>query len=120
MFGLFGTKRRGRTSKQGHKNAKVRAALAEHGDEGQAVRHVIHFAYPVEGGDAAAKQAARATILGLGSFDFTETEGSPGVVFDHQSEVASADFDALTDALETALARDGWKYDGWECAVATA
>ena len=113
MFGLFGKK------SKAPKNDGVRKALAAHGDDGTRVRHVIHFVYPLEGRDAGDKAAARAIVQGQIDVEFTETEDSAGLVFEHYREVASADFDALTDLLEAELLKIGWDYDGWECAVET-
>jgi hypothetical protein len=100
-------------------NDKVRHVLAQHGDDGTKVRHVIHFAYPADASRAAGMATAKETVLQHVEVNFTETDESEGIVFEHYREVASVEFDELTDALKAALAKDGWKYDGWECAVET-
>lgn len=114
MFGLF--KKKPERPRRLAANDKVRAALMEHGDNGARVRHVIHFAYPVDGGSPATKSAVKAA-LSDGAFEFTETADSVGVVFEHYREVASREFDDLTLDLEQIMAGRGWTYDGWECAV---
>jgi len=98
-------------------NDKVRAALREHGDDGTRVRHVIHFAYPVSE-DAAGQQDARDAVDWIGP-RFTQTDEATGIVFEHEREVASAAFDAMTDRFGADLSAIGWTYDGWECAVET-
>ncbi|NND17944.1 MAG: hypothetical protein HKN98_05130 [Silicimonas sp.] len=111
MFGLFKKKNRSQ------KNDGVRAALAGYGDDGTAVRHVIHFAYPMKKSTGSADDA-----VGVISEHFTPKTAEPtgvdgGLRFEHYREVASGDFDQLTDQLEADLAEIGWDYDGWECAV---
>ncbi|MGV6849003.1 MAG: hypothetical protein ACWA5A_11560 [Marinibacterium sp.] len=98
-------------------NDKVRKALLAEGDNGTAVRHVIHFAYPVAG-DAGNKARAQELVAWIAP-RFTQTADSPGIVFEQEREVASADFDAMTERFQTDLAGIGWTYDGFECAVAT-
>lgn len=98
-------------------NDRVRAALAAEGDDGTRIRHVIHFAYPLEGGGHD-QQAARDLVVWTGC-EFTETDDSSGIVFEHMREVASDDFDRATERLARDLASIGWTYDGWECAVVT-
>ncbi|NNE22853.1 MAG: hypothetical protein HKN11_09605 [Rhizobiales bacterium] len=49
----------------------------------------------------------------------TDAADGTGVVFEHEREVASADFDNLTVRLHAQFASMGWDYDGWECAVET-
>ena len=113
MFGLFKRK------SAAQKNDKVRAALAGYGDDGTLPRHVIHFAYSTRKatGDVA---AAEAIVKGLMAPDLIEpTQADEGLRFEQTREVASSEFDALTDRLETELAAIGWQYDGWECAVET-
>ncbi|NNE81908.1 MAG: hypothetical protein HKN18_16690 [Silicimonas sp.] len=113
MFGLFKKK------SASPKNDGVRKALAAHGDDGTLVRHVIHFAYPLDDRDPGDKDAARAIVNDEIEVTYTETDDSPGIVFEHYREVASGGFDDLTNRLEDRLATIGWDYDGWECAVAT-
>ncbi len=98
-------------------NDKVRAALREQGDDGTRVRHVMHFAYPVSE-DAAGPQDARDAVSWIAP-RFTETNEATGIVFEHEREVASEAFDAMTDRFGADLAAIGWTYDGWECAVET-
>jgi len=100
-------------------NDAVRQVLSEGGDDGTRVRHVIHFAYPLERANAVSKVAVKDCILSYVDVTFTETLDSEGVVFEHYREVASAEFDTLTDTMKHALEDKGWTYDGWECALET-
>ncbi|MXQ07674.1 hypothetical protein GQ651_07430 [Alphaproteobacteria bacterium GH1-50] len=112
MFGLFKKKTRA------NKNDAVRKALAGYGDDGTRPRHVIHFAYAKKGGQDAA--AAEEIIRRYLAPDVLEpAEVGDGIRFEQNREVASAEFDAMTDGLERDLAEIGWEYDGWECAVET-
>jgi hypothetical protein len=110
------------------RNDAVRRALAQHGDDGTRVRHVIHFAYPAvtPTGVAAvsraqAERVAQDIVPDLGFTHRPDATGpnAAGIVFEQYREVASAAFDALTDRREDAMAAVGWTYDGWECAVET-
>ena len=101
---------------QSEKNELVRVQLRKHGDDGSKPRHVIHFAYPVEGSNAQSKADVKSSLSDL-DVRFTETDDSEGVVFEHQREVASKGFDDLTADLLGRFAKAGWLYDGWECAV---
>ena len=113
MFGLF----RKKTAAQ--KNDKVRGALRGMGDDGTRPRHVIHFAYATRKATGETDEA-EAIIRRLVAPDVIEpTDGSVGFRFEQTREVASDDFDALTQGLEDDLAAIGWEYDGWECAVET-
>lgn len=97
-------------------NDLVRKQLRKYGDDGTRPRHVIHFAYPAESSTPLSKADVKSSLADL-AVTFTETEDSEGVVFEHEREVASADFDDLTTRLSERFAAMGWKYDGWECAV---
>lgn len=101
---------------QAAKNDLVRAQLGKLGDGGRKPRHVIHFAYPEEASGARSRDEVKASLADL-DVNFTDTEESTGVVFEHEREVASADFDDLTVRLAAHFASMGWDYDGWECAV---
>lgn len=101
---------------QCEKNELVRVQLRKHGDDGTKPRHVIHFAYPTERSNTLSKTDVH-LLLGNLNVRFTETEDSNGVVFEHEREVASADFDDLTMDLAVRFSKAGWYYDGWECAV---
>ena len=78
---------------------------------------MIHFAEPVDKGGAAAKHEIRRILTGIANVRFTDVPENPGVVFEQTREVASGEFDALTDHFESLLSARGWNYGGWECAV---
>ncbi|MBI1383477.1 MAG: hypothetical protein GC150_01000 [Rhizobiales bacterium] len=100
------------------KNDKVRKALAGHGDNGRAVRHVLHFLFHDD--DATFTEAAMAEELrGLG-FEVDLAKCRNGVIAEEYREVASTDFDETTEALSQFARARGWQYDGFECAVEIA
>ena len=111
MFGFFRKR-----SKQ-NKNMAVRDSLAEQGDDGRRPRHVLHYAYPAKKGGSAPKHEIRRILVGIADVRFTDGPENLGLVFEHTREVASPEFDALTDHFESLLATRGWEYDGWECDV---
>ena len=113
MFGLFSKKTAAK------KNDRVRAALAGYGDDGTLPRHVIHFAYATRKATADAAAAEAIIRRALAPDVLEPAEVGNGLRFEQTREVASAEFDALTQALEDELAAIGWDYDGWECAVET-
>ena len=100
------------------KNGKVRKALADHGDNGATVRHVLHFL--VKGDAATCSRAEMAHELRPHGFDIDLTKYGDGLVVEEYREVASADFDSLTQHLSNLAQDHGWHYDGFECAVETA
>ena len=100
------------------KNGKVRKALADHGDDGTAVRHVLHFL--VMGDSANRSRAEMAHALRPHGFDIDLTKYDDGLVLEEYREVASADFDSLTQHLRNLAQDHGWHYDGFECAVEAA
>ena len=101
---------------QAGKNDLVRAQLGELGDGGRKPRHVIHFAYPVEASSGASRAEVKTSLADM-DVKITDAADGTGVVFEHEREVASADFDNLTVRLSAHFASMGWDYDGWECAV---
>ncbi|WP_108882221.1 ribonuclease E inhibitor RraB [Anderseniella sp. Alg231-50] len=111
-------KKSGHAPTRSEKNELVRVQLRKHGDDGKKARHVIHFAYPVEGSNAQPKADVKLSLSDL-DVRFTETDDSDGIVFEHEREVASAGFDDLTADLLERFSKAGWHYDGWECAVET-
>lgn len=98
-------------------NDKVRAQLLKEGDDGSLERHVVHFAYPVDGAEDALSKDEIKDILSAPGLAFSESEDSAGIVFEMHREVASASFDSMTQAFADNLRELGWRYDGWECAV---
>ncbi|MDH3742492.1 MAG: hypothetical protein OER56_12940 [Hyphomicrobiales bacterium] len=101
---------------QAAKNDLVRAQLGKLGDGGRKPRHVIHFAYPEEAPGALSRADVKSSLADL-DVRITDAADGTGVVFEHEREVASADFDNLTVRLAAHFASMGWDYDGWECAV---
>jgi hypothetical protein len=97
-------------------NDAVRDRLAEEGDDGRAVRHVLHYAYPTEKADMAARSGMIAELAGQG-FDVRDAAVDNGVVLEHYRSVAGSDFDRISSDLETWFANRNWDYDGWECAI---
>lgn len=97
-------------------NDAVRAQLASFGDDGGAVRHVLHYAYP---GPEADTQRRRQIVerLRADGFEVKDAAAKDGVVFEHYRAVAADDFDKVTADLSAWFAERGWDYDGWECAV---
>lgn len=98
------------------RNDAVRQALANHGDNGSAVRHVVHYAYPTEDADLSTRLQMIADLKAQG-FKVRDAVAKNGLVFEHHHRVAPGDFDDLTDGLTVWFEKAGWDYDGWECAV---
>ena len=99
---------------QSEGNDAVRANLATYGDDGTAVRHVIHYAYPLENARPSEEVARYLEQL---EFSVRSAETNDGLIFESSSEVASAAFDELTETMNRDLHSMNWDYDGWECAV---
>jgi hypothetical protein len=100
------------------RNDAVREALAKHGDDGVAARHVVHYAYPAKAADLSSRPQILASLQAQG-FEVKDAVADNGVVFEHHRSVHPGDFDDLTDTLSAWFEERGWNYDGWECAVAT-
>jgi hypothetical protein len=96
-------------------NQKVRKALAEYGDNGEASRHVIHFFFETDGARIQRSDAA-VELRSLG-FEVDLEKSVSGLLAEEWREVASEDFDSLTQALSDLAEGWGWTYDGFECAV---
>jgi hypothetical protein len=99
-----------------NKNDPVRQVLASHGDNGTAVRHVVHYAYPKKGADLSGRPRLIEDLKARG-FQVSDAVHDSGLVFEHHRSVAANDFDAFTDELEEWFGAAGWTYDGWECAM---
>jgi hypothetical protein len=97
-------------------NDQVRAALSERGDSGIVPRDVRHYAYPQPGNQNAALEASIMVDLLKQGFVVEALEPA-GVRFSQTREIASPDFDALTQGLQRSLTNVGWIYDGWESAL---
>lgn len=99
-----------------NKNDPVRQVLASRGDDGTAVRHVVHYAYPQAGADLSDRPRLIEELRTRG-FTVSDSVADNGLVFEHHRPVAADDFDAFTDELEEWFGAAGWNYDGWECAM---
>lgn len=100
------------------KNSMVRKALIEHGDDGSQVRHVLHFLYVCD--SATWSETEMAEELRSHGFEVDLAKCDNGVIAEEYREVASEDFDSLTQSLTDLAESKGWTYDGFECAVAVA
>ena len=99
-------------------NDAVRVQLTKLGDDGTAVRHVLHYAYPEDAADLETRPSLIEDLRARG-FDVRDAVANDGLVLEHHREVASEEFDALTADLSAWFAARDWDYDGWECAVIT-
>jgi hypothetical protein len=97
-------------------NDQVRLAMAQYGDRGVAPRDVRHYTYPQPGNPRAAPVAVVIRLLKKQGFA-VETLAPVGLQFSQTREIASPDFDALTQGLQRSLTNVGWIYDGWESAL---
>jgi hypothetical protein len=100
-------------------NKEVRSRLAELGDNGSAPRHVLHYAYPLDGTDLASRPAMIDELTRRG-LKVSDAAAKDGLVMEHHRAVMADDFDTFTGLLSAYFAERGWEYDGWECAVATS
>lgn len=97
-------------------NDAVRAQLAAMGDDGAAVRHVLHYAYPGKPPNPV-ERSAMVSALAARGFEVRDAAAKDGLVLEHYRPVTADDFDELTAELSAWFAERGWNYDGWECAV---
>lgn len=104
-------------ARQKARSDMVRAALLRAGDDGTAIRHVAHYAFPDITGRPVGDDAFRAALADR-QFTIGYNATGEGMVLQQHREVASAGFDALIAELQVTMAGIGWEYDGWECAVA--
>ena len=93
-------------------NEQVRESMAQAGDDGSAVREVVHFTYPLDRSGGETRDVVMAELMAAG-FAVARI-GDGGIAFRHQTELASARFDRLTETLLVDLGALGWGYDGWE------
>lgn len=117
-MGLFDFLKRDKKPAMGsaESNDGVRAVLASMDDDGTAVRHVLHYAYPTRRAD----KSLRDNIIGVmkaRGFDVSDAAAGGGVVMEQYRSVSPDDFDAYTAELHEWFASQDWEYDGWECAV---
>ena len=97
-------------------NDAVRARLADYGDDGLRVRHILHYAYPERERDLSVRPAIVETLRARG-FSVSDAAVGGGVVLAHSHSVAPDCFDVVTAELSAWLAERDWDYDGWECEV---
>lgn len=115
LVNLFRKKRRPLTGSPAA-NDSVRARLAEYGDDGSTVRHILHYAYPERQSDLAYRRALVEALIARG-YSVSDAAVGGGVVLEHFHSVAPDFFDILTAELSAWFAERGWSYDGWECEV---
>ena len=106
---------RGNAAPEPTANDRLRAALLDQGDDGRAIRFVTHYAYPATE-DAAGMKDARDAVSWIAP-KCRRTEDGTGLRFVHEREVASGEFDEMTETFERDFEAIGWSYDGWDCAV---
>ncbi|MEL6523141.1 MAG: hypothetical protein AAFQ66_19370 [Pseudomonadota bacterium] len=119
MFGWLKRSDRGERSERAQKNDKLRAALADYGDDGSEPREVVHFAYPSPDGAGADRNELMIDLAYLG-MEFLDSDPTrPSAILREVREVASTEFDRHTEELEAVFLGKSWQYDGWESAVLT-
>lgn len=96
-------------------NAGVRAALKAQGDDGVAIRHVRHFAYP-DDSDPALRGDIVSQLKACG-LEVSDVEPDGALLIEQYRSVAGDDFDRFTSGLREWFSERGWDYDGWECAL---
>ncbi|HEV7692831.1 MAG TPA: ribonuclease E inhibitor RraB [Hyphomonadaceae bacterium] len=97
-------------------NDAVRKLLAEHGDNGSAARHVVHYVYPSKKDKPSPRSQVKAELEALG-FKVRNAAMDGGLIFEHHVPVAEDGFDELTEQLEEWLDGMSWGNDGWEAAL---
>ncbi len=97
-------------------NDEVRRQLCAIGDDGKAVRHVVHYAHPLGAGGSADRKVIDKYLRESG-FRVKDSDG--GIIFENHQSVDGGDFDQLTDMLRSFLDKLDWEYGGWECAIAS-
>ena len=105
-------------------NDRVRAALAEHGDDGTAARRVRHHIAPQEAWLCPADAGMLGSAFGEIGFDVAPGQadlpsGLAGLMLIEEGEVAGDDFDLFNARLIRDVTALGWLYMGWDCEVKT-
>ena len=95
-------------------NAELRQVFTAMGDDGTALREVIHFADP--GADAAPKAALFAALAEYGVTRQCRDD-MPNALFTQQAAVDAKTFDPVTEQLIRVCASVGWDYFGWEAKI---
>ena len=93
------------------KDAMVRAALAERGDNGVTPRHTLFFFYGEGDHDDLNEVARRAGFITSGRDD--------GTILETTMAVGEASFAPVSSMMQSWAAAFQLEYDGWECAVVT-
>lgn len=100
-------------------NLSIKYQLNSMGDDGTAVRHVVHYAYP-EADKGPVRPEDISSIAQKHGLTYQPAVADGGYVFEQEREVASSTFDQFTLDLAAELRESGYDYDGWECAVLQA
>ena len=100
-------------------NDYYRENKKSYGDDGTIVRKVLHFVGPEINDPMAASLDHATSVLEELGFRANEIYDGSGLVLLHWTEIASVDFDQLTDELKTCIHQLGWKYGTWECNTTT-
>ena len=93
------------------KDAMVRAALADRGDNGVTPRHTLFFFYGEGDHDDLNEVARRAGFITSGRDD--------GTILETTMAVDEASFAPVSSMMQSWAAAFQLDYDGWECAVVT-
>jgi Regulator of ribonuclease activity B len=96
------------TTPHAQRDAKVRNALAEHGDSGRTPRHTVFYFY---GGnfEALGKEAQTA------GYQVRPTAKHDGVILEITTAVDEPAFRPHGSRMEAWASKFGAEYDGWEC-----
>lgn len=97
-------------------NDAVRERLRAYGDDGERIRHILHYAYPDADRELHMRPAIIETLISRG-FGVSDAAVASGIVLEHFETVAPDTFDVVTAELSAWFAERGWEYDGWECEV---
>lgn len=88
--------------------------MAQHGDHGGGLRHVVHYAYPLKGTVVRNRPHMIEVLKGFG-FTVRDAASGGGLILEHYRSVEGETFNELTDELGEWFSARGWDYDGWEC-----
>lgn len=93
------------------RDAAVRAALADRGDDGLTPRHALFYFHGHGAHDELCEAARRAGFLARGQDDCT--------VLENTLAVDEASFTPVSTLMQSWAAAFQLDYDGWECALVT-
>jgi hypothetical protein len=97
------------------KNDQVRTALSDHRDDGSSERHITHYICPKKTSAVSARELGNQLVAtGL---KLKAASNGVGLIAEEIREVASHDFDNLTQHFSQLAEQSGFEYDGWECEV---